>query len=65
MSYVAKQISRVIDKLKREAKALGKRSGVPHHEALRVIAQKNGFPSWEALMNASSGVAAEESESCE
>lgn len=49
----------------RDAKRLGKQDGIPHHAALRKIAEREGFKSWEELSRAASGVSAEDFEQCE
>jgi hypothetical protein len=39
-----------IKRLKREAKALSREQGIPHHEALKRLAQRKGLANWELLM---------------
>lgn len=65
MSHAPKRISALIDRLKRDAKRLGKADGIPHHAALRKIAEREGFKSWEELTGAASGVSSEDFERCE
>jgi hypothetical protein len=40
-----------IDRLRQEAKALGKKEGIPHTTALEKIARFYGFPNWKAVLN--------------
>jgi hypothetical protein len=65
MAHAPRRISALIDRLKRDAKRLGKQDGIPHHAALRKIAEREGFKSWEELSRAASGVSAEDFEQCE
>lgn len=41
-----------IDRMKREAKRLGRATTVRHHTALDMVAQAHGFASWRAVTQA-------------
>jgi hypothetical protein len=41
-----------IDRLRQEAKSLGKKENIPHTTALEKIARSYGFPNWKAVLNA-------------
>ena len=43
----------VIESLRRKAKQLKKESGIPHHEALEIVARKGGvFANWHQVVEA-------------
>lgn len=45
-----RSISKSIESLKRDAKRIKKAEGVSHSEALKRVAQREGFPKWELLV---------------
>lgn len=53
-----KPTASAIDRMKREAKAMRKAHGVPHHAALEQVAKDNGYASWRAVTQAAAAVQA-------